>query len=333
MRLVALIIILGLWIAKAGALECPAPALLKQADGKDDTLHSWCELDGVREGVYEAVSLKTGLELRAHYKKNELNGRFQRFLNNKAVVDGNFTAGDMTGEWTRYWDNGEVRDRGTWNEDKPIGRWRNFSDKGKLKGEVNYDAQGKIIAQEKPKPENNLTSADRWRLRAGIAHTERDQLGGAGGIGVGADHRLFNFGRWFRTDLGARIVPDNRAQNGNSGYNYNAEKVYSGQFALSFDLIPNVSDPVVFYCRFGIHLIAFEKTRLMGGLGLRYHLTNKRQNWIPNGLFAEFSGSEGSNNNNNNNGQNPGPGSGPSSNNNQAGGAETFFAGALWSYF
>ncbi|MGZ3722996.1 MAG: toxin-antitoxin system YwqK family antitoxin [Bdellovibrionales bacterium] len=333
MRFIALLVFLGMWMANAGALECQAPALLKQADGKDDTLHSWCEVKGVREGVYEVVSLKKGLELRANYKKNELDGKFQRFSENGTLVaDGFYTGGQMSGEWTRYWSNGEVRDRGTWKDDKPIGRWKSFSNSGELEHDVTYGSDGKITAEEKSRPKENLTSADRWRLRAGFANTKRDTVGNNNGPALGADIRLFGFGRWFRTDLGARIVPDYRTDNGNR-----TEKTHSGQLALSFDLFPNLTDPLALYLRVGVHLIGFDKPRFMGGFGLRYHLTNKRQNWVPNGIFAELSGADGENDNNGNNNQSSGPGPGPgtnnNSNNNQGGGSMTVFAGALWAFF
>ncbi len=334
MRGIALLFFLGVWLAEAGALECQPPALLKQADGKDDTLHSWCEVDGVRDGVFEVVSLKKGLELRANYKKGELDGRFKRFSdNNTLVADGNYADGKMSGEWVRHWPSGKLRDRGAWKDDKPVGRWQIFDDKGKLEREVTYDAEGKITAEEKPKEKENLTSADRWRLRFGVANTERDNMGDAGGLGLGADLRLFRFGRWFRSDLGVRFVPDLKSKEnstGNTGNNKDqGDKIYSGQLAFSFDLFPNVTDPVALYIRLGIHMINFDKPRPMGGLGLRYHFTNKRQNWLPNGIFAEFSGAEGEDNNQ----QTSGPGPGNNSNNNQDGGSMTFLAGALWAFF
>jgi antitoxin component YwqK of YwqJK toxin-antitoxin module len=340
MRLI--LVIFGLWMAKAGALECQSPALLKQADGQGDTLHSWCEVEGVREGIYEVVSLRNGLELRATYKKNKLDGPFKRFSNNTVVVDGNYSAGHMSGEWIRHWSSGEVRDRGTWKDDRPTGKWQTFTDKGTLENEVTYDAEGKVVSEEIPKPKKKLTSADHWRLRLGFAHTKRDSIGDTQGVAVGADYRLFGFGRWFRTDIGLRIVPDYRSDNNfntgncnnNCSYN-NGSKVYSGQFALSFDFFPNLTDPIVFYGRFGVHDIAFNKPRVMAGIGLRYHFTNQRENWVPNGIFAEFSASDGENNgnNNNNNNQGPGPGPGPNNNSNNGSGAETFFVGALWAFY
>src|SRR3954471_24456791 len=103
MKSLALLIILQLWIAQAQALDCKPPALLKQADGKDDTLQSWCEVNGVRDGVFEVVSLKKGLEVRAHYQKGELDGPFQRYSENNIVTtEGHYSAGKMNGEWTRY---------------------------------------------------------------------------------------------------------------------------------------------------------------------------------------------------------------------------------------
>src|SRR5437868_3287328 len=131
MRPIALLFLFALILPQARALECPSPGVLKQADGKDDTLHSWCEVDGVREGVFEVVSLKKGLEVRATYKKNELDGPFKRFAENNALIaEGNFDHGRMSGEWTRYWANGKVRDQGKWKDDQPVGNWRSYSADG-----------------------------------------------------------------------------------------------------------------------------------------------------------------------------------------------------------
>lgn len=337
MRWISLLLTFGMWIPLVSALECQSPALLKQADGKDDTLHSWCELNGVREGVYEVVSLKKGLEIRAHYKNDKLDGRFQRFSeNNILITDGTFTAGAMAGEWTRNWTSGKIRDRGTWKDDRPIGRWQSYNESGRLDREVTYDVNGKIIGEEKPivKPKEKLVSADRWRLRVAFAHTSRDHGGDTSGPAVGADRRVFGVGRWLRADLDARVVPDKKLKSSNYGNttNNNYDKVYSGQLAMSFDLFPNLTDPVVLYGLIGVHFVDFDKARMLGGLGLRYHFTNSRQNCWPNGLFAELSHAEGGGDSNTNN-QSSGPGPGNNTNNNQEGGSETLSAGLLWSFF
>ena len=266
----------------AQALECQSPSITRRTEGDSNTLHTWCELNGIREGGFESFSVQDGVTLKAYYKNGQLDGGFQRFYpGGKVSTEGYYTQNQMSGPWTRYWENGKKRDHGTWSKDKPVGRWLYYKQDGKIEREVVYDNEGKIVKVRKPS--TKLRSSSLWRVRAGVARADVSRGNHEGehvhvGAVVGLDLRLFEWPSWLRGELLARIVPEY--------YVKTERKVYSGQLSLGLDLFPAFFDPFVLTVKLGPHFTNFQKVRGSGGLGLRYQWNNK---W---GVFLEGTGME-----------------------------------------
>lgn len=309
------------------ALECAKDAKLVQTDGKDNTLHSWCEANGKRNGPYEVFAVNGGLKVQAQYKDGKLDGPFKRFdAEGNPQTEGAYSNGQMSGVWTRYWSKEKIRDQGEWKNGSPVGEWRFLDPSTAAERKVTYGAKGKA---EGPKDlESN------WRFITGYIHTDRygyNEPGRDGDkgytvdlIALGVERRVVNWKRYLRLDVGARLLPEKLAQS--------KDVVVSGQLALSLELLRNLTGPVGLYTRLGAHFTDFDKDRFSFGLGVRYHLKRYKAGTFFSGFFAELGyvdyeddryRYDSSNN----------PGPVQSNNDDGDSGLDTFFTGVYWSVF
>jgi hypothetical protein len=335
------IFVLALFFASSSwALECKAPAHLVQAEGKNQTLFSWCEADGVKNGPFEQFSVKDGLQVRANYASGKLDGEFKRFFPGGQVeVEGTYKDGQMTGRWTRYNENGKKRDQGEWLNENPTGHWAFYDAHEEQTREITYDGQGKVVTTAEAKP-RELRTSDFWRLRLGLAHAQGGDGGGhAEGPIAGVDLHLFDLGRWFRSELSARVLPEfihndnnsNTTPNTNTNTNNNGHSGYSGQATLDFEPFTGWLDPFAFTFRLGPHFSGFDKANLYLGLGLRYQWRTREKGFHMPGAFVEFGGLDDNHDNGGgNNNCGPGPGSCNNNNNNNHGGGNIAAVGLLF---
>jgi hypothetical protein len=242
----------------ASALECAAPAVLKQADGPGNTLHSWCETGGKREGVYEVFAMEGGQQLHAEFKNGKLDGKFRRFQNGKLITEGTFRDGKMEGEWTRYRQDGSKLDHGMWKDDHPVGQW----------GAIEFDASGKKI--EKIADHNS-------RLDVGIARSKASNSGDTVFFALGGERRLWRPFGWLQIDLTARIYKEKLPEK-NDG-------VMSFQAGLAFDLLRSLTNPFNIYFRLGPNLPQMKHPHMFGSVGVRY-LPDSNNHW--GGVFLEL---------------------------------------------
>lgn len=279
------VLLLFAFFANAGwALECEPPTVSKQVAGQEQTLMSWCETAaGVKDGAFEQFSVKHGLEVQAHYSNGKLDGSFKRlFPNGKVDTEGSFQDGRMTGVWTRYWDNGRIHDQGTWRDDHPVGEWKAYDTRGRIVRQTRFDESGKRLSSR----EYSLRTSERWRFRFGVTHAETgDHQKSADGPSIGVDFHLFELGRWLRSEISTRVLPE-----------YNQEKdasTYSGQLTLAFEPIPYWLDPFAVTFRIGPNWTGFDKTRLSFNLGLRYEWQDPQPDFQIYGAYLEFGGADG----------------------------------------
>lgn len=277
----------------------------------NQSLLSWCEENGLKNGLFEQFSVKNGVEVRAVYVDGKLGGEFTRFWpDGRPAVSGEFKDGEMSGQWTRFREDGTKQDQGSWLRDKPTGPWKYFDASGAVIREVTYDDHGKII----PPKETGLRTSDSFRLRMGLSHSGGGSNNGDnGGPMLGADLHLFQLGRIVRSELSVRIGPDkvSNDNNGNCGgmgpCNNGAKGTYSGELALGLEPLPALLDPFAFTIRIGPHFADFKKPHLLVGLGLRYQWQERRKGFHMPGAFFEFGGIVDDNGNNNGNNNCGGP--------------------------
>jgi hypothetical protein len=267
----------------ASALECAPPAKLKQKEGEGKTLHSWCEVEGKRQGSYEVFQVEQGLQSRAQYENGELHGHFQRFFSNGRVqADGEYARGKMNGHWTRHWPNGMLRDEGQWSEDLPSGTWKYYDEAGKLVREVAYAKNGEKHEVEKkteapPAPEPR---DDHFRIRGGYLMAKRNQEQKLHFVGLGAEQKLFRWGRWLRTDFSARFFSERIPAKSNA--------VASAQAGVLFDWLPGFTRPIYFSTRFGAHFTEYKDDHFFFSLGLRYTPLRFKKGFAWSGVFLEI---------------------------------------------
>ena len=273
------ILLLLLNIHFANAVECQAPAVAKKVEGENNTLHSWCEVNGVKEGPFETFSVEQGLQTKAQYHNGQLDGPFYRYWpGGKVATQGNYTQDQMSGTWIRYWDNGEKRDEGNWEKDRPVGKWKYYREDGSLERLVLYDSDGNKVKGKKINAK--ARSDNKWNFRLGFAHAQVERGSnegerGTNGVGGGVDLRLFS-GRWLRGELETRVLPEYWPKK--------EHQVYSGQVGFGLDVFPAWLDPFAITLRLGAHASAFDKVKAYGGFGFRYHFSDHF------GVFFEASG-------------------------------------------
>jgi hypothetical protein len=276
MRLVTLVLLVSV-IQPVLALECKAPARLQQAEAEGQTLLSWCEADGVKDGPFEQFSVQGGLQVRANYEKGRLQGEFRRYFpGGKVATEGEFKDGKMSGHWKRYHEDGRLRDESDWSEDVPR-------------------QSAKI---EKPEPV--LRTSHRWDLRLGLAHSDNNVKDNqVTRPGAGADLRLFEWS-WVRFELAGRILPEYDQQKKN--------KAYAMQLGLNLEPLPRLLDPVALSVGLAPHFIGGHSYMALT-VGARYLWREQGKGFSLSGAFFELTGSVDNHDDNQNNGyQGPGPG-------------------------
>jgi len=287
-------------VPHAMALECKAPARLVQAAGENQTLMSWCEVDGAKEGPFEQFSVQHGLEVRANYAHGKLEGPFQRFFpDGKVASEGQFKNDEMSGEWTRYSASGERRD---------VTKW----------------AGGNSVTAA-PKTDTHIRTSDSYRIRFGVAHvTSGDNNGGDnGGPELGVDFHLFELGRWLRFELDARVMPD-YSRNGDGSGNHE----YSAALGLAFEPLSGFLSPFALTIAPGPYLVHFKDARFGGFIGLRYQWQPARPGFHIHGVYVQGGGHDNKDNGCSYCGQNGGPGQG--SQQGSGGGSQFLEAGVLF---
>lgn len=305
MRLI-LAMTIAAWSWSSRALECTAPAVLKQNDGSGNTLHSWCEVEGKHEGPYEIFAVEGGLQLHAEYKNGQLNGPFRRYDHTgKLATEGGFFDGKMAGEWTRYREDGSKRDQGTWKDDRPAGAWKFFAADGKLERETAFETQ-----------------SFRNRLDFGLISAKLSDHGQSTFPGLGFERSLLGWAEWLNLELTARFLHE-KTPDKNDG-------TVSMELGFSLDLLRRLTSPFNLYLRGGPHFADFKNPHIAAGVGIRYLPNHSAAKSYLGGVFIELTHVEyGGDYNQQQYGNSSGP-NGNYGNGNQSG--ENLFLGTMYSF-
>jgi antitoxin component YwqK of YwqJK toxin-antitoxin module len=135
-----------LFSVSAFAWECPKKTKRINEIAEDETRQIYClDKKNQKTGPFEII--KDGRRWKAgHFKQDVLQGKFREYSKGKLLRKGQYENGYMQGQWTRYWPNGKVRDRGFWSENQPVGVWDFYNRKGKLIKRKNYSEKNSILS-------------------------------------------------------------------------------------------------------------------------------------------------------------------------------------------
>ena len=88
----------------------------------------------IKEKYEDDKTLRVKREV-AHYSDNNFtaDGKYKEYHpNSKPFVEGQFTEGRQQGEWTYYFDNGQINRKAVYKDGKPDGSWEIYRADGKL---------------------------------------------------------------------------------------------------------------------------------------------------------------------------------------------------------
>ena len=99
--------------------------------------------DGVKDGFWVTKD-SSGV-----FKVGKKDGEWTWYWNNGQIdKEGNYRSGFKSGKWTKYWNNGQIWEEGNYKDDKRDGKWILYYEDGQILLETNYK-DGELIETKK----------------------------------------------------------------------------------------------------------------------------------------------------------------------------------------
>ena len=82
------------------------------------------------------------------YKNGKLNGKaFTYYENGQLRSEGNWENEERHGYWKEYYESGQLRSEGNWKNEERHGYWKEYYESGQLKSERNYKDGYRLLSK------------------------------------------------------------------------------------------------------------------------------------------------------------------------------------------
>jgi antitoxin component YwqK of YwqJK toxin-antitoxin module len=126
-------------------------------DNQRDGLWTWKFPDGnMYYKLTYAFGKKKSIWIDTYVIGNE-DGPYERFYNNGDLDEkGSYDSGKRSGDWIKFYQNGKLEYKGTYKNDKKLGTWTYYYPDGKTEILENYDNAFNLISRTTYYPDGNI---------------------------------------------------------------------------------------------------------------------------------------------------------------------------------